>query len=441
MEQLSLGFNEQDKGEGLFEEVWALPRLSLAFSKVKENDGCAGPDGASVTDFEEDLEANLESLQTELRSKSYKPGPVLRVSVLKPNGTERHLGVPNVRDRVVQQSIRMALEPYFEPKFSESNYGYRSGRSQKEAIAAARRHVANGKEWVVDLDLEKFFDTVNHDRVIGLIRERVVDARLLKVIGMTLRSRVQIEGREQPNPTGIAQGSPLSPLLSNIVLDQLDKELERRELRFVRYADDANIFVGSEKAARRVLTSVTKFIETKLKLRVNREKSQVALSKSVKYLGMTILAGGTAMISVKAMQSAKKKIKELIPRSGRGSFEKQVERVNTWYMGWSEYFSMTNYPRQLKEIEANIRMRFRLQFIKNHKRKRYLYRKLIQQGIRGPTAYKTVYLKNSGRWRMAHDFVVTRAWSLHWFGRQGIKVRSDWQLRHWRDLRENPRPM
>jgi RNA-directed DNA polymerase len=363
MEQLSLGLSNQEEGARLFEEVHALPRLELAFKKVRANGGSAGPDGVSVEQFEEQLSDNVSQLEAELKSRSYQPGPVRRVSIPKPNspsGGERHLGIANVRDRVVQQSILMALNPYFDPRFSKSSYGFREGRSQRGAIEAARSHVANGKEWVVDLDLEKFFDTVNHDRVLHLIREKVSDRRLLKVIALTLRSGVEIDGKVEKSTIGLPQGSPLSPLLSNVVLDRLDKELEKRGLDFVRYADDANIFVGSQKAAERILASVTKYIEQKLKLRVNRDKSQTALSKTVKFLGMTMLAGGLAMISIGAMKKAKEKVKELIPRSGRGSIETQVERVNLWYQGWSGYYAMTNYPSQLKQIEANIRMRFRL---------------------------------------------------------------------------------
>jgi RNA-directed DNA polymerase len=444
MEQLSLGLSNQEEGARLFEEVHALPRLELAFKKVRANGGSAGPDGVSVEQFEEQLSDNVSQLEAELKSRSYQPGPVRRVSIPKPNspsGGERHLGIANVRDRVVQQSILMALNPYFDPRFSKSSYGFREGRSQRGAIEAARSHVANGKEWVVDLDLEKFFDTVNHDRVLHLIREKVSDRRLLKVIALTLRSGVEIDGKVEKSTIGLPQGSPLSPLLSNVVLDRLDKELEKRGLDFVRYADDANIFVGSQKAAERILASVTKYIEQKLKLRVNRDKSQTALSKTVKFLGMTMLAGGLAMISIGAMKKAKEKVKELIPRSGRGSIETQVERVNLWYQGWSGYYAMTNYPSQLKQIEANIRMRFRLQFIKNHKRKKHLVRKLVKQGARRGTAYRAVYLKNSGRWKLAHDFTVNLAWSEAWFRQRGLKTRSKTEQLHWQPLKAYPQPV
>ena len=238
MEQLELAIRDKDAGECLFEEIYAHPRLERAFRKVKANGGVAGVDEVSVEEFEENLKENMEEIQGQLKSRKYKPQPVLRVSIPKPSGGERHLGIPTVRDRIVQYSIKMALEPWFEPDFSESSYGFRPNRSQKGAIAQAKKHVANGKEWVVDLDLEKFFDTVNHDRTLNLIREKVTDPRLLKLIALFLRSGVEVDGNLEQNKIGLPQGSPLSPLLSNIVLHQLDLELEERKLDYVRYADD-----------------------------------------------------------------------------------------------------------------------------------------------------------------------------------------------------------
>ena len=432
--QLDLAIRDKDAGERLFEEVYAHPRLERAFNKVKANKGVAGVDEVSIEDFEENLQENLAEIHSQLKGRKYKPSPVLRVSIPKPNGGERHLGIPTVRDRIVQYSITMALEPWFEPEFSESSYGFRPNRSQKGAIAEAKKHVSNGKEWVVDLDLEKFFDTVNHDRVLHLIREKVTDRRLIKLIALFLRSGVEVDGNLEKSVIGLPQGSPLSPLLSNIVLHQLDLELEARKLDFVRYADDANIFVGSKKAAERILASVTKFIEGKLKLKVNQDKSQAALSKHVKFLGMTILAGGIAMISMSSMKNAKTTVKELIPRSGKMSFEKQVERVNRWYVGWYGYYSMTHYPNQLKQIEAHTRMRFRLQFLKNYKRKKHIMRAVCKRGVKRKTAFRAIYEKNAGRWKLAHDFAVNNAWSPAWFTQQGLEIRSLEELDHWEDI-------
>lgn len=436
-EQSSLGLTKD--GNRLYEDVISRGTLEYAFYRVKANRGKPGPDGVTIEEFERDLEGNLKALREELLLKKYQPGPMRRVSIPKPDGGERHLSIPNVRDRIVQQAIAWELLPFFEPEFSESSFGYREGRGQKDAVAAAKTYVAEGREWVVDMDLEKFFDTVNHDRVIHLVREKVKDRRLLKLIALMLRSGIEIDGKVAASRIGLPQGSPLSPLLSNIVLTPLDKELERRGLGFVRYADDVNLFVRSEKAAQRVLESVSDFIERKLKLKVNRTKTRVAKSGQVKFLGMTLLAGGIVVISLGSMKKAQEKVRELVPRSGTGGFERQLAKVNLWYRGWSAYYSMTEYPSQLKKIEANLRMRFRLQFIKNHKRKKHLVRKLKKRGIKGGTAYRSVYLGNKGRWRLAHCAAVNFAWNPAWFELQGFETRSGDQMEHWRPLSEHPR--
>jgi len=437
-EQPSLGLTKD--GNRLFEDVTSQSTLKYAFYRVKANRGKPGSDGVTIEEFESDLEENLNQLREELLRKKYQPGLMRRVSIPKSDGGERHLSIPNVRDRVVQQAIAWELLPFFDTEFSESSFGYREGRSQQDAIAAGKSYVAEGREWVVDMDLEKFFDTVNHDRVIHLVREKVPDSRLLKVIALMLRSGVEIEGEAVATRIGLPQGSPLSPLLSNIILTPLDKEMERRGLKFIRYADDVSAFVKSEKAANRVLDNLIDFIEKKLKLKVNRNKSRATRCEKAKFLGMTILVGGIAAISLASMTQAKERIKELIPRSGKGSFENQMAEVNSWYRGWSTYYRMTHYPGQLKAVEANIRMRFRLQFIKNHKRKKHLWRKLKKRGRGSSKAYKAVYLKNQGRWRLAHDATISFAWNPAWFELQGgQEIKSREELAHWLPLRAYPK--
>jgi len=289
--QLDLGLESSDRRR-LFEEVCLKRTLERAFRKVKANRGAPGPDGETLEEFEQDLENGLNQLRDELVGWRYRPGPVRRVVIPKPGGGERLLGVANVRDRIVQQAMVMVIEPLFEPDFSDHSYGFRPGRSQREAIARAKEHVGEGREWVVDLDLERFFDTVNKDRVIHLLRSKVEDRRVIRLVALTLRSGIWIDGKVEKSRVGLPQGSPLSPLLSNIVLHELDVELERRGLHFVRYADDCNVFVSSQKAAERVLEKLTRFIEGKLKLKVNRTKSKTGLSSTVKFLGMTVLAAG-----------------------------------------------------------------------------------------------------------------------------------------------------
>jgi len=413
--------------------------LERAFRKVKANQGAPGPDGESIEEFEADLEARLDQLRKELESWSYQPSPVRRVVIPKPGGGERLLGIANVRDRIVYQAMAMMMGPLFEPGFSDHCYGYRPGRSQRDAVAEAQKHVGEGKQWVVDLDLERFFDTVNHDRVLHLLRNKVKDRRMIRLVAMILRSGIWIDGKVERSREGLHQGSPLSPLLSNIVLHELDEELEKRGLDFVRYADDCNVFVCSRKAAERVLDKLTRFIEGKLKLKVNRTKSKTGLSSVVKFLGITVLAGGIVAISAASMTKAKAAVKELVPRSGKAPLETQIERVNQWYRGWVGYYAMSEYPSQLRVIEARIRVRFRLQFIKNHKRKKHLVRKLVKRGIRRQTAYREVYTRNHGRWRLAHTFGVARAWSALWFRQQGVLTFSGESRSHWQSREAYPK--
>ena len=437
MGQSDLGLELND-AHNLYEEVCLKRTLRRAFKKVKANRGAPGSDGEAIEEFESDLETGLEKLRKELTGWTYRPGPVRRVVIPKPGGGERLLGVANVRDRIVQQAMVMVMEPLFEPGFSDHSYGFRPGRSQRDAIAQAKEHVGTGKEWVVDLDLERFFDTVNHDRVIHLLKGKVKDRRMIRLVGLTLRSGIWIDGKVEKSREGLPQGSPLSPLLSNIVLDELDGELEKRGLDFVRFADDCNVFVRSEKAAKRVLEKLTRFIEEKLKLKVNRTKSKIGPSGAVKFLGLTVLAGGMVAISVASMTKAKAKVKELLPRSAKAPLEEQIENVNRWYRGWAEYYAMSEYPGQLKAIEARIRVRFRLQFIKNHKRKKYLVRKLEKRGVRRATAYREVYLRNHGRWRLAHTYSVAQAWPEGWFRDQGLSTVSREKRTHWKSLKAYP---
>lgn len=425
MEQLKLQIGNEEK---LFEEISAERQLRRAFSAVRANHGAPGVDGVTVEDFEVHLDEEVAKLSAELREWRYEPKPVRRVRIPKPGGGERLLGVPCIRDRLVQCSIKMALEERFEQGFSENSFGFRPGRTQGQALQQAKELVNGGKRWVVDIDLEKFFDRMNHDKVLYLVGRKVEDKRVLRLIGMTLRSGV-LEGTDyEPSEEGSPQGSPLSPLLSNILLDELDKELERRGLSFCRWADDCNIFVGSKKAAERVMKSVTKFIEKHLRLKVNSEKSKVGLADTVKFLGMTIRRG-MITISRKAFNRAMKTVHELVPRGTHQAVEKQIERINRWYRGWSAYFGQTELPSQLQAIEAHIRRRLRAQFVANQKRRRNLYRKLRKQGV--PTSLATQAYRPNGRWWLSHCKAVERAWSNAWFKCRGLYTASTEHRPHW----------
>jgi group II intron reverse transcriptase/maturase len=420
----------------LFEELCRIEWLGAGFRRVKKNKGSPGIDGITIAEFDARLIEELSRLKQELESWTYKPSAVRRVEIPKPGGKGiRLLGVPTVRDRVVQATLKLLLEPIFEPLFSAHSYGFRPGRSQRQAVEAAREIVTGGKAYVVDIDLAKFFDRIHHDRLIARLSQHVSDKRILRLIGLILRSGIMAEGVVSPSTEGAVQGSPLSPLLSNIVLDELDKELERRGLEFCRFADDCNIFVKTPKASQRVMASVSKYIEKRLKLVVNREKSQVARSDRVKFLGMTIV-GGAIAISHQALQAAMSKVKELTPRGTHQTLETTLEQINTWYVGWSNYFAMTYYPAQLRKIEAHIRRRLRSRLVDQQKSKRNLFNKLIKRGVSRRSAAKAVF-SNNKRWVLSNTFVVTRAYPNRWFiNEMGQVIRSDKQLAHWFDIRQ-----
>ena len=340
------------------------------------------------------------------------------------------LTVPCIRDRVVQATLKLLIEPLIDPYFSTNSYGFRPRRSQRQAVKAALQIVCRGKEYVVDIDLSKFFDRVNHDRLIARLKRFIEDTRILRIIGMTLRSGVLIEGVVEPTEEGTTQGSPLSPLLSNVVLDELDKELESRGLEFCRFADDCNIFVGSKKAAERVMSSISKFIEKKLRLKINQEKSKIALSKYVKFLGMTIIAG-TIAISHQSMQRAMEKVKELTPRGTHWNLEQTMAAINKWYVGWSGYYEMTQYPAQLAKLEAHVRRRLRARIVDQQKSRRNLQRKLIKRGVNRGLASAMAYSHNK-RWALSHTRAVEIAFPNRWFIQKiGQRIRSDNELPHW----------
>jgi len=415
----------------LFEELCTIERLRAGFHSVKKNKGSPGVDGVTIAEFETRLFEALGRLKAELESWAYKPSPVRRVEIPKPGGRGvRLLGIPTVRDRVVHAALKQLLEPIFEPTFSVNSYGFRPGCSQQQAVTMAREIVAGGKPYVVDLDLSKFFDRIHHDRLIARVGEQVPDKRILRLIGMTLRSGVMAFGLISPTREGTVQGSPLSPLLSNIVLDELDRELERRGLAFCRFADDCNIFVKTPKAAERVMAGVSGFIEKRLKLVVNREKSQVARSDRVKFLGLH-LVGDTIAISRKALQGAMAKVKELTPRGTHLRLDQSIERINSWYVGWSSYFALTNYPAQLRKIEAHIRRRLRARLVDQQKSQRNLFRKLVRRGVPRPQAAAAAY-SHRGRWATSNTRGVNKAYPNDWFiAVVGQATRSERKLPHW----------
>lgn len=424
-----------DLNKSLFERICSHERLSDAFKAVKRNKGAPGIDGVTIEAFEANLPAELDQLAKELTSWVYEPAPVRRVDIPKPGGNgTRMLGVPCIRDRVVQTSIKAVIEPIFEAKFSTHSYGFRPGRNQRQAVEAAQRIVQAGKEYCVDIDLSKFFDRVNHDRLVYRLGLEISDKRVLRLIGMTLRSGIMTNGTVVATEEGTTQGSPLSPLLSNVVLDELDKELERRGLEFCRFADDCNVFTRTAKAAERVMASTTKFIEKRLRLVVNQEKSKVARSSAVKFLGMTIVAG-TLAISAQSMSRAMAKVKELTPRGTHQPLEQSVATINSWYVGWSNYYGMTQYPSQLAAIEAHVRRRLRSRIVSQQKKRRNVFKRLVERGVKRGHAARTVY-SPKGRWALSHSRAVEQAYPNRWFIQTlGLKIASNKQLPHWFDVK------
>ena len=428
--QRSLFYNPQN----LFEDLCAEDMLMLGFKAVRANKGAAGIDKVSVSDFEANIDKELAQLSKELQSWSYKPKPVRRVEIPKPGkkGEFRNLGIPCVRDRVVQATMKLLLEPIYEPIFSQRSFGFRPGKNQHQAIETARQIVDSGKEYCVDIDLSKFFDRIHHDRLISRMGKEIPDKRILRLIGQTLRSGVMVNGIISATSEGSVQGSPISPLLSNIVLDELDKELEKRGLEFCRFADDAQIYVKSLKAANRVMVSVTKFITNKLKLVVNEEKSQVTKSRHTKFLGMTVI-GTTVAISSASMARAKMKIKELSPRNNGKPVAEDIRNFNQWYKGWSQYHKPTYFPAQFRALEAHFRRRMRAKIVKQKKRPRYLFKALKKQGIKHKTAAKTCF-NNNKAWAKSSSYAMNRGFDNRWFKKQGMWTFSDKELEHWLDV-------
>lgn len=420
----------------LFEELCSTRRLLQGWREVRKNRGASGSDGQTIETFELKLSEEIKQIQEELGNWTYKPKPVRRVEIPKPDGAGvRLLGVPCIRDRVVQTAIKQLLEPILDPIFSNSSYGFRPGKNQTQAVEAAQKIVQSGKGFVVDIDLSKFFDKVNQDRLIGRLGKEIEDKRILKLVGMTLRSGVMKDGMITPTMEGTTQGSPLSPLLSNLVLDELDKEIESRGLEFCRFADDCNIFVRTRRAAERVMKGIGEFIEKKLKLVVNREKSQVAESSLVKFLGMTIV-NGTRAIARKSIRRAMEKVNELTPRGTNEKLENTILKINSWYMGWSNYYSMTQYPSQLKAIEAHVRRRLRSRIVDQQKTRRHLFNKLMKRGVTRNKAAKASF-SNDKRWALSHTNAVERAYPNMWFiEAMGLRIRSHEERNHWFDIKK-----
>ena len=331
----------------LMEEICDRENLKEALRRVKANKGSPGMDGIAFNQLDDYLIQHWPAIREQLLSGTYKPKPVKRVEIPKPDGGVRKLGIPTVLDRFIQQAVMQVLQRQWDPTFSDHSYGFRPGRSAHQAVTQAQRYIAEGYSWVVDLDLEKFFDRVNHDKLMAQISKRVEDKRLLKLIRAFLNAGVMENGLVSPSVEGTPQGGPLSPLLSNLVLDSLDRELEHRGHRYVRYADDSNIYVRSERAGQRVMNSVTRFITQKLQLKVNETKSAVARPQERKFLGFSFTNGSAVKraIAPKALVRFKNRIREITRRAKGVSIKSTVEELAPYMVGWRAYFVFCEHPR------------------------------------------------------------------------------------------------
>jgi len=408
--------------ERLMEEVCELENCKPALQRVKANQGNSGVDGMSVDELPEYLKQHGLKIGEQLRNGTYQPKPVRRVEIPKPDGNGvRKLGSPCVRDRFVHQAVLQVLQKRWDPTFSEHSHGFRPGRSAQQAVHEAQQYIAEGYRWVVDLDLEKFFDRVNHDRLLAAIAERVADKRMLKLIRAVLEAGVMEDGLVSPVDEGTPQGGPLSPLLSNLVLDELDRELERRGHRFVRYADDCNIYVGSERAGQRVMESVTHFITHRLKLKVNQAKSAVARPRHRKFLGFSFTSEREPRrrIAPKAIARFKERIREQTRRTRGISLTQMVTQIVTYLRGWLGYFGDCQTPSVLRSLESWLRRRLRSVVWKQWKQGRTRFRELRKRTVSQDLAAQTAGSPH-GPWRIANSPALSIALPNAYFAELGL---------------------
>jgi RNA-directed DNA polymerase len=410
----------------LMEEVCERENLKEALRRVKANKGSAGVDGITVAGITDYLKQHWPAIREQLLNGTYEPKPVRRVEIPKPDGGVRRLGIPTVLDRIIQQAVMQVLQRQWDPTFSASSYGFRPGRSAQQAVVQAQQYIVQGYCWCVDFDLEKFFDRVNHDKLMGQIAKRVEDKRLLKLIRAFLNAGVMENGLVSPSVEGTPQGGPLSPLLSNVVLDELDRELERRGHRFVRYADDCNVYVRSERAGQRVMESVTQFITQKLKLKVNEAKSAVARPQERKFLGFSFGAGPEVkrVIAPKALDRFKRRVRDITRRAKGVSMKTTIEELAPYMRGWRSYFGFCETPEVLLSLTRWVRLRLRAALWRQWKTPRRRREALIELGVRTRLASNTAG-SGLGPWYLAKAKALSVGLSNAYFKSLGLPSLAD----------------
>jgi RNA-directed DNA polymerase len=421
--QVTVASERTEPIEGVsMEEVVRRENLKKALKRVCLNKGSPGIDGMGVEELKGYLQAHWPEIREQLLQGQYHPQPVKQVLIPKSGGGSRMLGIPTVLDRFIQQALLQVLNPTYEPRFSAHSYGFRLGRNAHQALRQAKKYIEEGNEWVVDIDLEKCFDRINHDILMGRIAKRVSDKRILRLIRRYLQAGIMVHGVVQERHEGTPQGGPLSPLLSNILLDELDKELERRGHRFCRYADDANIYVRSERAGKRVMDSIERFLDRKLKLKVNRQKSAVAKPQERQFLGFSFTSGKELKIKLsdEALKRVKDRIKKITRRSRGICLLQMIKELSTYLRGWLGYFRLTEAPTVLRDLDSWIRRRLRClvtkQWIKScHTR----YKGLRALGVSDRGA-RPVAASRKGPWAMSNMKPVKVALSNRFFAERGL---------------------
>lgn len=408
----------------LMEQIADPLNLSKAYQKVLSNGGSGGVDGMTVKELQNWLGTNLFQLQHQLLQGIYEPQPVRGVQIPKPNGSKRQLGIPTVTDRLVQQALHQVLSVDYERIFSTSSYGFRPDKNAHQALKQAGLHIAAGKVYVIDLDLEKFFDEVNHHRLMWMLSTRIGDKRVLQLVHRYLKAGMLQEGLTEQRIKGTPQGSPLSPLLSNIVLDELDKELEKRGHRYVRYADDVKIFVGSEQRAKEVKASITKYITGKLKLKVNESKSRICKGYELNFLGHSILKDGSLGLSKASEERLKDKVREITKRKRGISLEEMLRGLRTKLQGWLNYFRYARMSSKLEAIDGWIRRKLKCFRLKQCKRRIGIVRWLRKLGVEETLSWRTA-LSGKRWWRLSNSPALNVGMNKMWFAQQGYYSLSE----------------